>query len=209
MTPTNSNTPAHLAAFLTILCWGTTFVSTKVLLQGFTPVQILLIRFCIGFAALYFLSAKSTYQLTRRQNVYLASAGFLGICLYYLLENIALTYKQRRCHHVSVPVFYGDIFVRPVKRKTTLSGVLHWFLPGDCRDLFAKFFRRDDGGQSKRRFVGHICRCRLGFVFNPYERNRKVRLSDNIRHTKDFRIRNPFHAPGTIIRVMSELAKDF
>ena len=94
MTPTNSNTTAHLAAFLTILCWGTTFVSTKVLLQGFTPVQILLIRFCIGFAALYFLSAKSTCQLTQRQNVYLASAGFFGICLYYLLENIALTYTQ-------------------------------------------------------------------------------------------------------------------
>ena len=95
MTPTNLNTTAHLAAFLTILCWGTTFVSTKVLLQGFKPVQILLIRFCIGFAALYFLSAKSTYQLTRRQNVYLASAGFLGICLYYLLENIALpTHRQ-------------------------------------------------------------------------------------------------------------------
>lgn len=119
------------------------------------------------------------------------------------------TGKQRRCHHVSFPVFYGDIFVHPIKRKTTLSGVLHWFLPGDCRDLFAKFFRRDDGGQSKRRFVGHICRCRLGFVFNPYERNRKVRLSDNIRHTKDFRIRNPLYAPSTIIRVMSELAKDF
>lgn len=94
MNPTNSNTTAHLAAFLTILCWGTTFISTKVLLQGFTPVQILLIRFCIGFAALYFLSAKSTCQLTRRQIVYLASAGFLGICLYYLLENIALTYTQ-------------------------------------------------------------------------------------------------------------------
>ncbi len=107
------------------------------------------------------------------------------------------------------PRFYGDIFVRPVKRKTTLSGFLHWFLPGDCRDLFAKFFRRDDGGQSKRRFVDHICRCRLGFVFNPYERNRKVRLSDNIRHTKDFRIWNPLYAPGTIIRIRSELSKDF
>ena len=59
------------------------------------------------------------------------------------------TGKQRRCHHVSVPAFYGDIFVRPIKRKTTLSGVLHWCLPGDCRDLFAKFFRRDDGVNPK------------------------------------------------------------
>ena len=64
----NSYTTAHLAAFLTILCWGATFVSTKVLLQGFMPVQILLIRFCIGFAALYLLSFKGTYQLTRNVN---------------------------------------------------------------------------------------------------------------------------------------------
>lgn len=27
------------------------------------------------------------------------------------------TGKQRRCHHVSVPAFYGDIFVRPIKKK--------------------------------------------------------------------------------------------
>ena len=72
----NSYTTAHLAAFLTILCWGATFVSTKVLLQGFMPVQILLIRFCIGFAALYLLSFKGTYQLTRKQNLYLVAAGF-------------------------------------------------------------------------------------------------------------------------------------
>ena len=39
MTPTNSNTTAHLAAFLTILCLGTTFVSSKVLLRVFMPVS--------------------------------------------------------------------------------------------------------------------------------------------------------------------------
>lgn len=56
--------------------------------------DILLIRFCIGFAAIYLLSFKGTYQLTRKQNLYLVAAGFLGICLYYLLEDIALTYTQ-------------------------------------------------------------------------------------------------------------------
>lgn len=211
MTPTNSNTTAHLAAFLTILCWGTTFVSTKVLLQGFTPVQILLIRFCIGFAALYFLSAKSTCQLTQRQNVYLASAGFSEFVSITYWRTSLLPTRRQAASVSSCPSrrFLLPFSVCPAKRKITFSSFLRRFLPGDCRDLFAKFFRRDDGGQSKRRFVGHICRCRLGFVFNPYERNRKVRLSDNIRHTKDFRIRNPLYAPSTIIRVMSELAKDF
>lgn len=176
------------------------------------PVQILLIRFCIGFAALYFLSAKSTYQLTRRQNVYLASAGFLGICLYYLLENIALTYTQASSVGVimSVSPFFTAIFSCILLKEKLPSAA---FFIGFCLAIVGiyllSFSGGSDGGQSKRRFVGHICRCRLGFVFNPYERNRKVRLSDNIRHTKDFRIRNPLYAPSTIIRVMSELAKDF
>ena len=42
----------HLAALLTIVIWGTTFISTKVLLVDFQPVEILFIRFMMGFLAL-------------------------------------------------------------------------------------------------------------------------------------------------------------
>lgn len=42
----------HLAAFITILIWGTTFISTKVLLKTFSPVEILFIRFVMGYLAL-------------------------------------------------------------------------------------------------------------------------------------------------------------
>lgn len=31
----------HLFALVTILLWGTTFISTKVLLRSFTPIEIL------------------------------------------------------------------------------------------------------------------------------------------------------------------------
>ncbi len=43
---------AHIAALVTILIWGTTFISTKVLLRTFTPIEILFTRFAIGFVAL-------------------------------------------------------------------------------------------------------------------------------------------------------------
>ena len=43
----------HLLAMLTILIWGTTFISTKVLLQSFSPVEILFTRFLLGLAALF------------------------------------------------------------------------------------------------------------------------------------------------------------
>ena len=43
----------HAAALFTIIVWGTTFISTKVLLRSLSPVEILLIRFILGYAALF------------------------------------------------------------------------------------------------------------------------------------------------------------
>ena len=37
-----NNTAGHLASLLTIIIWGTTFISTKILLVDFQPVEILL-----------------------------------------------------------------------------------------------------------------------------------------------------------------------
>ncbi len=41
----NKNTLGHISAILTVLIWGTTFISTKVLLTHFTPIEILFFRF--------------------------------------------------------------------------------------------------------------------------------------------------------------------
>ncbi len=82
----------HLAAFVTILIWGTTFISTKVLLRVFAPIEILLIRFLIGYAALWCVRPHRLKTAERKQEWTFAAAGLCGITLYYLLENIALTY---------------------------------------------------------------------------------------------------------------------
>ena len=37
----NTDTAGHLSALFTIVIWGTTFISTKVLLTDFQPVEIL------------------------------------------------------------------------------------------------------------------------------------------------------------------------
>lgn len=82
----------HGAAFITIIIWGTTFISTKVLLQTFTPVEILFIRFLTGYLALWCVCPRRLKLRDRRQEWYFAAAGLCGVTLYYLLENIALTY---------------------------------------------------------------------------------------------------------------------
>lgn len=90
----NETTRGHLAAMLTIAIWGTTFISTKVLLTDFQPVEILFFRFVLGFLALLIVYPRLLKGTTFRQEVTFAAAGLCGVCLYYLLENIALTYTM-------------------------------------------------------------------------------------------------------------------
>ena len=49
----NKNLMGHLFALVTILLWGTTFISTKVLLRSFTPIEILFFRFIMGLIVLF------------------------------------------------------------------------------------------------------------------------------------------------------------
>lgn len=88
----NKPMAGHLAALLTVIIWGTTFISTKLLLADMEPLAILVIRFVIGYAALWIACPHRLRDVDARREVILAAAGLCGICLYYLLENIALTY---------------------------------------------------------------------------------------------------------------------
>ena len=90
----NKASRGHLAALLTILIWGTTFFSTKVLLVDFQPVEILFFRFVLGLLALLIVCPRRLTGTTLRQEIVFGAAGLCGVCLYYLMENIALTYTM-------------------------------------------------------------------------------------------------------------------
>lgn len=82
----------HLIAFFTVFVWGLTFVSTKVLLDSFTPAEILFIRFLLGFIALFIIYPKKAKIFKIKDEILFIAAGLFGICLYLLLENTALSY---------------------------------------------------------------------------------------------------------------------
>lgn len=102
----------HLAALITILIWGTTFISTKVLLRIFTPIEILFIRFAVGYLALWCACPHRLKLKEKKQEWYFAAAGLCGVTLYYLLENIALTYTRASNVGViiSIAPFFTGIF---------------------------------------------------------------------------------------------------
>ena len=89
-------TLGHAAALMTILIWGTTFVSTKVLLRDFTPVTVLFTRFVIGYAFLWCLKPRFLPFSGWKKEFLFAGAGLTGVTLYFLLENIALGEEEEK-----------------------------------------------------------------------------------------------------------------
>lgn len=121
----NRRMEGHLAALFTIVIWGTTFISTKLLLVDFEPVEILFFRFVLGFAALLLVCPGRLAGVGRKQEMTFALAGLCGICLYYLLENIALTFTMASNVGViiSAAPFFTAILSRLFLRSEEKLGV--------------------------------------------------------------------------------------
>lgn len=109
----SQNSPArakgHVLAFLTVFVWGITFVSTKVLLTAFTPIEILFLRFLLGFLVLCAIHHRITPFMGARTEALFAAAGATGVALYFLMENIALTLTS--ASNVGVIVAIAPLFI--------------------------------------------------------------------------------------------------
>lgn len=118
----------HLAAIITIIIWGTTFISTKVLLQNFNPIEILFFRFIIGFLTLILIYPKKLKTTGLKQELYFISAGLCGVTLYFLFENIALTYSNASNVGViiSISPFFTAIFANIFLKNERLK--LNFFI---------------------------------------------------------------------------------
>jgi drug/metabolite transporter (DMT)-like permease len=110
----------HLAAAFTIFIWGITFVSTKILLDVFTPIEILVFRFVIGYLALTLVYPRRMGLRSRAEEILMMAAGLCGVTLYFLLENIALTYTY--ASNVGVIIAIAPFFT---------AILAHFFLAGE------------------------------------------------------------------------------
>jgi len=113
----------HSLALFTMLVWGTTYISTKVLLESFEPVDVLVIRFVISFVILLIAAPKKIDHSDKKRELYFLGAGLSGICMYYLLENISLKYTTASNVGVIVSTapFFTAILSRLLKRIDKLK----------------------------------------------------------------------------------------
>ncbi len=105
----------HLYALFIIVVWGLTFVSSKILLRDFNPVEILFDRFFLATVVLIFMYPKAMKFVSCKVELYSALVGLFGITIYFVFENTALIYSNAA--NVSLIVSTAPIFV----------GLLHSF----------------------------------------------------------------------------------
>lgn len=99
----------HLLAFLTVSVWGTTFISTKVLInEGLSPAEIMFLRFAIAYVFLWALTYKKLVANTLKDEMLFLFSGITGGSLYFMTENTALSYSL--ASNVSLLVCTAPIF---------------------------------------------------------------------------------------------------
>ena len=85
----NRRIQGHLFGAFSVLVWGTTFVSTKVLLRAFTPLEIMVARFTLGFLALLIVGKGLMRPQKRWHEGLFALAGLSGVTLQ--MGNVSLS----------------------------------------------------------------------------------------------------------------------
>lgn len=112
----------HALALGTVALWGITFVSTKVLLVGLSPAKILVLRFLIGYLALWLIRPKLLRTSGWREEALFAAAGICGVTLSFMLENTALTLTT--ASNVSLIVATSPLFTGLISSLILKQGSL-------------------------------------------------------------------------------------
>lgn len=83
-----------LLALLVIFIWGSTFISTKILLDDLTPIEIMLARYLIAYLGLLLIYPRFHRPEGAKAELKYLLAALTGSTFYFLAENTALTFTQ-------------------------------------------------------------------------------------------------------------------
>ena len=122
----------HLITALVVIIWGTTFVSTKVLIQhGLGPIEIMFYRFLLAYFCLLMVSHKRLWADNWKDEFMLMLSGLTGGTFYFIAENTALGITQASNVALLVcttPIFTALlvhwIFKEPLRRNMIIGSII-------------------------------------------------------------------------------------
>ena len=115
---------AYLAAAFAIVVWGVTFASTRSLLEEFSALEILVLRFALAWVALW--ACELCSRIARgsrddrpagggwRDEALFAGMGLTGVAAYQFLENCAIYYTN--ASNVAILVSFGPVVTAVLSR---------------------------------------------------------------------------------------------
>ncbi|MWV62720.1 EamA family transporter [Helicobacter saguini] len=106
----------HFYAFLSVFIWSSLYISTKILLESFDPLELLFLQFIIGYITLFIMypkfnisknDIKNPLKFLQKEKNYILAALF-GICFYNLFLNLSMIHTN--ASNVSVIIATAPLF---------------------------------------------------------------------------------------------------
>ncbi|MBX7490686.1 DMT family transporter [Helicobacter turcicus] len=97
----------HFLAFASVFLWSSLYVCVKILLEVFTPLELLFLQFIIGYCFLLLICPRFL-KSTPKEELYFILAGLSGITIYNLFLNLAMDYSK--ASNVSVIIATAPLF---------------------------------------------------------------------------------------------------
>jgi len=104
----------NLSALITIIVWAATFISIKLLLKDFSPIEIMLYRLVLAYLVLLAASPRFVKYNNLKEELLFFGAGLCGVTLYFIFQNTALslTVASNVSILISISPFFTAIFSR-------------------------------------------------------------------------------------------------
>lgn len=119
---------AHIGGLMTASAWGTSFLSTKVLMEtgGFTPVEIYFYRFLAAYIILLCFTFRTLRSKSWRDEMTFLLCGICAGSLYFITENYALrlTTTGNVSLLASISPIFTTLLVAAIYRQRILPGVI-------------------------------------------------------------------------------------
>ena len=125
-------TKYHLLALVVAMIWGTTFISTKLLLiSGLSPEDIFFFRFALAYVTICFVQKNPLFAKNWRDEMRFLLLGITGGSAYFLTENFALHITQASnvslivCTNPLLTLIFSHIFLQNEKlNRRVIQGSL-------------------------------------------------------------------------------------
>jgi len=157
----------HIFSFITISIWSVAFVSNKALLAYISPIENMILRFLIAYILLLSIYPKQMLPRSLKDELSFFILGFLGIFIYFLLENFALKYTQATnvgLYMGAIPLFTAIIAHFLTKDESLNKHTIIGFLVA----IFGIALILLDGSKFQLRFKGDLLAILAAAVFALY-----------------------------------------